>query len=138
MSSARTSFGEILRANKGVGPGFDLLRLALALSVLTSHIADQGGTRGFLPSLLEIIRRALVSAAHAGSEVTGAVVPAIEQGIPWMRPIVVTHVPMFFALSGFLVAGSAFRTQRIGSFLGLRLLRIFPALCVEVLLSAVV
>lgn len=45
---------------------------------------------------------------------------------------------MFFALSGFLVAGSAFRTSNVLRFLGLRALRIVPALLVEVFLSAVV
>ncbi|GAA4021034.1 acyltransferase [Actimicrobium antarcticum] len=52
------------------------------------------------------------------------------------RPIVLSHVPMFFALSGFLVAGSAFRVRSVKSFLALRGLRIFPALGVEVVLSA--
>jgi peptidoglycan/LPS O-acetylase OafA/YrhL len=46
-------------------------------------------------------------------------------------------VPAFFALSGFLVAGSLQRND-LPSFLTLRALRIFPALCVEVILSAVV
>ena len=44
---------------------------------------------------------------------------------------------MFFALSGFLVAGSAFRTKRVLPFLGLRFFRIFPALLVELTLSAI-
>src|SRR5215216_498345 len=47
-------------------------------------------------------------------------------------------VPSFFALSGFLVAGSLVRTRTIGMFLGLRVIRIYPALIVEVLLSALV
>jgi peptidoglycan/LPS O-acetylase OafA/YrhL len=45
-------------------------------------------------------------------------------------------VPMFFALSGFLVAGSLERSRTLGMFLGLRAIRIFPALVVEVVLSA--
>jgi peptidoglycan/LPS O-acetylase OafA/YrhL len=45
---------------------------------------------------------------------------------------------MFFALSGFLVSGSAFRTRSLIPFLGLRVLRILPALFVEVTLSAVI
>jgi peptidoglycan/LPS O-acetylase OafA/YrhL len=44
----------------------------------------------------------------------------------------------FFALSGFLVAGSYFRTKRIGEFVMLRILRIAPALAVEVCLCALV
>lgn len=46
-------------------------------------------------------------------------------------------VPMFFALSGFLVAGSLGRNS-IFVFIGLRALRIIPALAVEVCLSALV
>jgi peptidoglycan/LPS O-acetylase OafA/YrhL len=45
-------------------------------------------------------------------------------------------LPMFFALSGFLVAGSLERSKTLIMFLGLRILRIVPALSVEVLLSA--
>lgn len=45
-------------------------------------------------------------------------------------------VPMFFALSGYLVAGSLERSNTLGMFLGLRAIRIFPALFVEVVLSA--
>jgi peptidoglycan/LPS O-acetylase OafA/YrhL len=47
-------------------------------------------------------------------------------------------VPMFFALSGFLVAGSLYRTRLLSTFLGLRALRIFPALWTDVLLAALV
>ncbi len=45
---------------------------------------------------------------------------------------------MFFALSGFLVAGSLERSKLLASFLGLRVLRIVPALAVEVLISALI
>lgn len=46
-------------------------------------------------------------------------------------------LPMFFALSGFLVSGSMDRCETIISFAGLRLIRIYPALAVEVLISAI-
>jgi peptidoglycan/LPS O-acetylase OafA/YrhL len=46
-------------------------------------------------------------------------------------------VPMFFALSGFLVAGSLERNT-LPVFLGLRALRIIPALAAEVCLSALI
>jgi peptidoglycan/LPS O-acetylase OafA/YrhL len=52
-----------------------------------------------------------------------------------LRPIVYAGVPSFFALSGFLVAGSLERND-LASFLTLRALRIFPALTIEVVLSA--
>jgi peptidoglycan/LPS O-acetylase OafA/YrhL len=47
-------------------------------------------------------------------------------------------VPMFFALSGFLVAGSLDRARSLLDFLGFRALRIFPALVVDTLLAAVI
>ena len=52
------------------------------------------------------------------------------------RPLVASILPMFFALSGFLVAGSLERCRTLFSFIGLRVLRIMPALVGEVLLSA--
>ena len=45
-------------------------------------------------------------------------------------------LPMFFALSGFLVAGSLERSRTILQFLGLRAIRIFPALACETIVSA--
>lgn len=45
-------------------------------------------------------------------------------------------LPMFFALSGFLVAGSWERTKSLPLFFGYRAVRLIPALTVEVLLSA--
>jgi peptidoglycan/LPS O-acetylase OafA/YrhL len=45
---------------------------------------------------------------------------------------------MFFALSGFLVAGSLERNKTLISFLGLRLIRLIPALAVEITLSALI
>ena len=54
------------------------------------------------------------------------------------RPLQVCLVPMFFAVSGFLVAGSALRLRRTATFLAFRAFRIFPALLVEVTLSALV
>jgi peptidoglycan/LPS O-acetylase OafA/YrhL len=47
-------------------------------------------------------------------------------------------VPMFFALSGFLIAGSFERAKSLFVFFGLRALRIAPALSVEVLISALI
>jgi peptidoglycan/LPS O-acetylase OafA/YrhL len=131
----RSTFGEILKQHNGVGPGFDLLRLALAVSILVSHCSAIGGTRGIIPSLMDLFMRFV---GHARAEDLAPVVQVAKQGIPWVRPIIISHVPMFFALSGFLVTGSAFRTKRVLPFLSLRFFRIFPALCVEVALSAIV
>ncbi len=53
-----------------------------------------------------------------------------------LHPFVASILPMFFALSGFLVCGSLDRCRTLVSFLSLRALRIFPALITEVILSA--
>lgn len=47
-------------------------------------------------------------------------------------------LPMFFALSGFLVSGSLIRSRSIGKFISLRAIRLYPALAVEILLSALI
>jgi peptidoglycan/LPS O-acetylase OafA/YrhL len=52
------------------------------------------------------------------------------------RPILRLILPMFFGLSGYLVAGSLLRVPNLGQFLWLRAIRIYPALSVEVLISA--
>ena len=96
----------------GVGnrpTGFDYLRLTLTLSIIVWH------------------------------SVTICYGPSAEAyfwtGPP--RPIVALLLPSFFALSGFLVAGSLERND-IPEFLTLRITRIFPALAVEVLVSAII
>ena len=53
-----------------------------------------------------------------------------------LKPFYRIVLPMFFALSGFLVAGSFERCKTIGLFIGLRAIRIYPALIVEVCVSA--
>jgi peptidoglycan/LPS O-acetylase OafA/YrhL len=139
MPDQRT-FGSILKANDGVGPGFDLLRLMLAVSIMASHCSSMSGTKGFLSGFLQ----SLVDLFwHHQPTISSAAEPsAIDPGHGGIyglgRPFTLSHVPMFFALSGFLVMGSAFRTRKLWPFLALRFFRIFPALCVEVVLSAVV
>lgn len=91
--------------------GFDYLRLILAVSVLCSHSAFVAPTAG----------------ANSVSVWEG----------PY-RAISSLMLPMFFSLSGYLVAGSLFRTPGILQFLTLRALRIVPALFVEVVLSALI
>ncbi|MGI4881304.1 MAG: acyltransferase family protein [Janthinobacterium lividum] len=54
-----------------------------------------------------------------------------------LRVLVLMILPMFFALSGYLISGSLTRTRSIHEFLTLRAIRIMPALAVEVVLSAV-
>jgi peptidoglycan/LPS O-acetylase OafA/YrhL len=146
------TFGQILQQYNGVAPGFDFLRMALALAILFAHLAPIAGTRGIVPSTIDLVAQAVgqnpvfgpmpaksapVTAANLGDLRAPAIPNFGADQAGWLRPIVLTHVPMFFALSGFLVAGSAFRTKRVAPFLALRVCRILPALLVEVTLSAI-
>jgi peptidoglycan/LPS O-acetylase OafA/YrhL len=54
----------------------------------------------------------------------------------WWHPLVAVVLPMFFALSGFLVTGSLLRSKTLAEFLALRAVRIVPALFCEVVISA--
>jgi peptidoglycan/LPS O-acetylase OafA/YrhL len=102
------SAGDVLRANGGEGPGFNALRLGLSLTIL---------------------------AAHSGW-VAGMDTSEDWNGLHGL--FLLSLVPAFFALSGFLVTGSALRTNAVRPFITLRLIRIVPALFVEVALSALV
>jgi peptidoglycan/LPS O-acetylase OafA/YrhL len=51
----------------------------------------------------------------------------------WPRGFLATLLPAFFALSGFLVAGSLIKRVSIPAFVAMRLIRVVPALTVEVL-----
>ena len=94
----------------GFTTGFDYLRIGLALAVLVWHSFILSAGSG-----------ALYRAAWGGS----------------FRFLLAIILPMFFALSGFLVAGSLERT-RVPQFVVLRALRLVPALAVEVTLSALI
>jgi peptidoglycan/LPS O-acetylase OafA/YrhL len=100
------SVGAILDENKGVGPGFDFLRLFLSVAIVIDHCYQN-----FL-----------------GDRATGFLV----------APAIYTILGIFFALSGFLVTGSAIRTSAVPTFLSFRILRLVPALTVETILSALV
>ncbi len=97
-----------LTATRGRPTGFDYLRIGLAVGVVGWHTIVT--SYGF-----DVQSRAW--------------------GTAW-RPLISSILPMFFALSGFLVAGSLDRTPELSKFLGLRALRILPALAVETILSA--
>lgn len=102
-----TTIATILARDKG-GPGFDTLRLVLSVSILCFH------------SVLVSYGSAIE--AHIWNGPAGGLVRAL--------------LPIFFALSGFLVMGSALRTPQVSGFLALRALRIVPALAAEISLSA--
>jgi peptidoglycan/LPS O-acetylase OafA/YrhL len=102
------SLGDRHSATGGHPSGFDYLRVALSVSIIAVHSC-------------------LTSYGLAAND-------ALYDG-PLGR-LCNLLVPMFFALSGYLVAGSLQRCRTLGMFLGLRAIRIFPALLVEVILSA--
>jgi peptidoglycan/LPS O-acetylase OafA/YrhL len=90
--------------------GFDYMRLGLALSVIFLHSTEFSARTPALWAL-----------THRPFNV-------------WDMSV----VPMFFALSGFLVAGSLDRARSLLDFVGSRALRIFPALVADTLVSATV
>ncbi|MCU1483210.1 MAG: acyltransferase family protein [Subtercola sp.] len=90
-----------------VHPGFDWLRLALAVGIFTFHSTTiTYGSADAIPPLLRAVARLLL--------------------------------PMFFALSGFLVTASLWRSQSVTLFLSLRVFRLVPALLAIVLMSTFV
>ncbi|WP_078864181.1 acyltransferase [Streptomyces sp. AcH 505] len=101
---------EIMDQHRGTGPGFDLLRIVLSLLVILLH------------------------SFHTAYGVPESRFLATG----WSHPIWAATLPIFFGLSGFLVAGSALRSRSLKVFLAFRALRIFPALTVEITLSALI
>lgn len=75
------TLGSVLDDNRGVGPGFDFLRVALSLAILFTHsfLIAEGERRQFAGPILGVFHNSLV--------------------------------PMFFTLSGFLITGSALRLR---------------------------
>lgn len=98
------TIGQALDANRGIGPGFDFMRLFLAFAVIGWHSIPI--TQGNSDAL---------------------------RSEPWWI-LVYAMVPVFFALSGFLVTGSAMRLTAM-PFLASRALRIVPALFVDTAIS---
>lgn len=106
MRDGNRTLGSLLAAAGGASSGFDYLRIILACSVLVFH--------------------SVVSSYG-------------DDMFLWRFPyrgVIALILPMFFSLSGFLVAGSYFRSKNILEFLLARIFRIFPALAVETALSA--
>lgn len=123
--------GAVLERNKGVGPGFEFLRYALAIAVLLSHLSWLVGTSAH-DAIVQVQTATQVTPPPAAPHHWFA-------GLSdWKGVVRAFLVPSFFALSGFLVMGSALRVRRVPTFLAFRVLRIVPALGVEVTLSALV
>ena len=104
------TLGERLALCNNRPAGFDWLRFGLASLVIFTHTTD-----------------VVYGPAYA---------LAVWQG-PWRAPLAMI-LPMFFALSGFLVAGSLERCATMVSFLGLRVIRLVPALAVDTAIAALV
>jgi peptidoglycan/LPS O-acetylase OafA/YrhL len=97
-----------IAATGGHASGFDYMRLCLALSIVCLHSS--------ITSYGRFADQAMFDTPF--------------------KPLLRLILPAFFALSGFLVAGSLERSKTLGMFVGLRVIRIYPALAVEVLISA--
>src|ERR1700761_9702307 len=109
MITARNLSFQLSTAH-GRPSGFDYMRIVLSISVLASHTI----------------------VTSYGIEAEKAL---------WASPVGILLrfiVPMFFILSGFLVAGSLDRSKTLIMFMGLRVIRIIPALFTEVLISAII
>jgi peptidoglycan/LPS O-acetylase OafA/YrhL len=119
---------EALQRHKGVGPGFHFLRHALSFVIVAHHC--------------RIAIRGIEGATYAkGAVLAGGAYRQLtyeQLAIEAMRPGLYALVGMFFALSGFLVTGSALRNPTVSTFFANRALRIVPALSVEVTLSALI
>ena len=100
----------VLDKTRGVGPGFDALRITLAVSVVCWHS----------PAVL-----------YGGGEAA----TAMNQSVLWFPGYAI--LVMFFGLSGFLITGSAQRLK-LRDFLINRSLRIVPALTLDVIIWALI
>jgi len=95
--------------HRGAGLGFDFWRMSLSTGVIFLH--------SFHVTL---------GTAKGG------------ETIAFLGPIFAAMLPIFFGVSGFLVAGSALRTGKVTTFLAFRALRIVPALVAVTTLSALI
>jgi len=102
------SIGTVLERRRGIGPGFDMLRVGLAFSVVGWHSFYVAQGEPHQLAQLHFF---------------------------WFPGYAI--LSMFFALSGFLITASAMRLS-LGNFIINRGLRIIPALLVEVMLSALI
>jgi peptidoglycan/LPS O-acetylase OafA/YrhL len=116
----RQTLGDVLSKNKGLGPGFDLVRIGLAALVFYGHCFwIAGAPNGTATGAATIVVGGIPNGGHT---------PHVLAGQAYLRNML---VPMFFAVSGFLVTGSAFRTNSLRTFLTFRIFRIVPALFTE-------
>ncbi len=104
----------------GVFPGFDALRLILSIVAMLYRCAVIYFTFHFVahdPSSLEVNPYGLYEL--------------------WLKPFLRGLAPAYFFMSGLLVTGSALRVKSARVFLTFRILRAFPPLLAEVILTSV-
>jgi peptidoglycan/LPS O-acetylase OafA/YrhL len=111
----------------------NVLRKLASGQTIAERLAEKKVTTGF--DYLRIVLAALVVAWHSMQLSYGDAYYRAFWQSPW-RPAAFFVIPCFFTLSGYLVAGSLDRVKSIFEFVMLRVLRIVPALFVEILLSA--
>ena len=123
-SDATLTVGDVMEQGRGVAPGFHFLRHLLSVTILLFHayVLTFGGNG---------------NAGYAKGAISSGLTMK-QMFIELLRPGLFSLVGTFFALSGFLVVGSALRSRSLRVFFTLRILRILPALFTEVTLSALV
>lgn len=125
----KDTMADVMGRHRGMGPGFDFIRIALSSLIFYIHCQWLAGSTAVDP----------VAAVNAVGQAAAQAAPAAASfRFDWQRPIHDMLVPMFFAVSGFLVTGSAIRLRKTPLFLWFRVLRLLPALVTEVTLSALV
>jgi peptidoglycan/LPS O-acetylase OafA/YrhL len=112
----RGTVSALMEVTHGRTSGFEYLRIMLACCVILSHSRVVTFGEDYVAPFL-----------GSGPD---------KPHPPVLQPILWAIVPSFFALSGFLVAGSLMRSKTIVEFALLRVLRIVPALFVETVIAA--
>lgn len=123
------TMGAVMARHRGMGPGFDFIRIALSTLILYLHCRWLVGAMAL---------DAVAATAQAAPKALTVIGAAPVRQFNWFQPIHGLLVPMFFAVSGFLVTGSAVRLRSTPVFLWFRVLRLLPALATEVTLSALI
>lgn len=122
------TFDDVFKKHNNSGPGFHFLRHFLAFAIIVVHCRA---------AVYFSTSPGLIAADIGGSVSASSYAGSFDSLTDIVRPAVASLVGAFFGLSGFLVTGSALRLGKVKPFIAARALRIFPALTVEVTLSAI-
>ncbi len=105
-----TTLNERIKSTSGKPSGFDYMRLILAVLVICFHSV----VTSYGPLAQNEFNQTFLGKTFG------------------------MILPMFFCLSGFLVAGSLMRSHSVVTFLGLRALRIYPALAIDAIFCGLI